>query len=401
MQPFEVVWDRTELATLRERIGAYRFPPEPADAGWRNGCDAGFLKRLCSYWVDGFDAEATAARLNRYPQFKMPVDGLDLHAIHVVGEAGGKRPLLLTHGWPGSVYEFWQVIEPLAYPSRHGGKAEDAFDLVIPSLPGFGFSGKPSSPIGPKTTAGLFDQLMGAFGYDRYLAQGGDWGAGVSAWLALSYPEKVRAIHLNYLLVQPDALPDTAEEKAWKAEFDAHQQKLGAYAQLQGTKPQSLAYAMHDNPVAQAAWLAERFHDWADLSEHPFEQVFSTDDLLTDIMIYVMNDAFITSTWFYAGAAAEGVRKMPPGFRVTVPTAFAAYPDPRSPAPPRSWVERGYALDRWVDQPRGGHFAAMEVPDAFVADLRAWGRGVGCIREARFARRSIRACASLRRRRGG
>ena len=375
MQPFEVVWDSTKLAALREQIGAFRYPPEPADAGWRYGCDSAFLKSLCAYWLDGFDAEGAAATLNRYPQVKLRIDDIDLHAIHVVGEAGGRRPLLLTHGWPGSVYEFWRVIEPLAYPSRHGGRAEDAFDLVIPSLPGFGFSSKPATPIGPRTTAGLFDRLMKAFGYARYFAQGGDWGAGVTAWLALAHPDSVRAIHLNYLLVQPDASPETPEEVAWKAAFDARQQALGSYATLQGTKPQSLAYAMANNPVAQAAWLVERFHDWADLRDRPFEQVFSRDDLLTDVMIYLMNDAFITSTWYYAGAAAEGVRRMPPGFRVTVPTAFAAYPDPRSPSPPRSWVERGYAVDRWLDQPRGGHFAAMEVPDLFVDDLRAWARG--------------------------
>ena len=267
------------------------------------------------------------------------------------------------------------MIEPLAFPSRHGGRVEDAFDLVIPSLPGYGFSGKPDTPIGARMAARLFDTLMReVLGYPRYRAQGGDWGAGVTAWLALDHAASVEAIHLNYLLVQPDASPETAEEKAWKAALDANQQALGAYAMLQGTKPQSLAYAMVDNPVAQAAWLVERFHDWADLRERNFEQVFSFDQLLTDVMIYVMNDAFVSATWLYAGALGEGVRRMPEGRRVEVPTAFAAYPDPRAPAPPRSWVERGYALSRWSPQPRGGHFAAMEQPGPFVDDLRAWGR---------------------------
>lgn len=372
VKPFHVPWTAASFARLREAIAGYTFPLSPEDDGWRHGCDPAFLKSLCAYWVDGFDVEAAAATLNRYPQVVVALDGIDLHAVHVVGEAQGKRPLLLAHGWPGSIYEFWQVIEPLAFPSRHGGRADDAFDLVIPSLPGYGFSGKPAKPVGVRTAAALFHQLMARLGYPSYCAQGGDWGAGVAAWLALDFPDDIEAIHLNYLLVQPAAFPETAEEKSWKAAFDDTQQKLGAYALLQGTRPQSLAYAMNDNPVAQAAWLVERFHDWADLRDRPFEEVFSKDQLLTNIMIYVANEAFVTATWLYSGGRTESVRTMPAGRRVEVPTAFAAYRDPRSPNPPRTWVERGYPITRWAEQPRGGHFAAMEVPDPFVDDLRAW-----------------------------
>jgi pimeloyl-ACP methyl ester carboxylesterase len=373
-RPFEVLWDEPALARLRARLRATPLPRAPEGAGWRYGCDPDFLAALRDHWMEGYDAGAAAAELNRYPQVLARIEDLDVHAVHVVGEAEGRRPLLLTHGWPGSVYEFWGVIEPLAFPSRHGGRAEDAFDLVIPSLPGFGFSGKPRAPVSARTAARLFDALMRGLGYPRYRAQGGDWGAAVSAWLALDHEASVQAIHLNYLLVQPDATPETPEEKAWKAGYEAVQGELGGYSHLQGTKPQSLAYAMQDNPLAQAAWIIERFHDWADLRERPFEAVFTKDQLLTNAMIYVMNDAFATASWFYAGAAGEGIRKVPPGRRVEVPTAIAAYPDPRTPFAPRSWVERGYAVSRWVDQPRGGHFAAMEVPEAFVADLRAWGR---------------------------
>ncbi len=374
---FAVAWDEAKLARLMRQVRDYRMPPAPADAGWRYGCDPEFLSALCAHWTDGFDAAAAARVLNRYPQVIVPVGDIDIHALHVVGEAEGRRPLLLIHGWPGSIYEFHEVIDALAYPSRHGGRRQDAFDLVVPSLPGYGFSGKPTAPIGARTTARLFDTLMrDGFGYARYSAQGGDWGAGVAAWLALDHAASVAAIHLNYLLVQPAAVPQTAAELAWQQAHAGTQQALGAYAQLQGTRPQSLAYAMADNPVAQLAWLVERFHDWADLRERPFAQVFPMDRLLTNAMIYVMNDAFVTATWYYAAAAAEGVRRMPQGVRVEVPTAFAAYPDPRSPAPPRTWVERGYAVSRWTEQPRGGHFAAMEVPDLFVADLREWGRAI-------------------------
>jgi len=375
MESFTVTWDAEKLTHVRARVRDYRFPLAPENAGWRYGCDPAFLRALCDYWLDRFDAQAAARELNRFPQFRTRIEDLDIHFIHLVGEAQGRRPLLLTHGWPGSVYEFWQVIEPLAYPSRFGGDAADAFDLVIPSLPGFGFSGKPRTPIGARTTARLFDTLMrNELGYPRYLAQGGDWGAAVTAWLGLEHAASVRAIHLNYLLVQPDATPQSDEEVRWKVARDEAEQQFGAYRHLQASKPLSLSYAMADDPVAQAAWIVERFHDWADLRARSFAAVFSMDQLLIDIMLYVMTDSFPTATWFYTGAVTEQVRTMPQGLRVAVPTAFTAYPDPRAPRPPRSWVERGYALSRWVDQTRGGHFAAMEVPEVFVADLRSWAR---------------------------
>ena len=375
MQPFTLAWDADRLAWLRERVRAARMPRLPEGAGWRYGCDPEVLTDLYAYWLDGFDPDAAAADLNRFPHFLARIEDLDLHVVHVVGEAEGTRPLLLTHGWPGSVYEFWGVIEPLAYPTRFGGRAEDAFDVVVPALPGFGFSGKPGAPIGPRTTARLFDRLMHEeLGYARYHAQGGDWGAGVTAWLGLDHAASLKAIHLNYLLVQPDAEPQTDTETTWRRRAMDAQSRLGAYADLQGTKPLSLAYAMADAPVAQLAWLVERFHDWADLCDRPFEEVFSKDRLLTNALFYLATDSFETATWYYAGARAEGARRMPTGTRVSVPTAFAAYPDPRTAAPPRAWVERGYAITRWREMPRGGHFAAMEVPALFVADLREWAR---------------------------
>ncbi len=373
MRPFAVRWDEADVRRLYDQVRRYPQPPMPQGAGWHYGCDPEFLRRLCIHWVDGFDVRRAEAELNRFPQVIHRVEDIDIHAVHVVGEAGGRHPLLLTHGWPGSVYEFWQAAEPLAFPSRFGGRAGDAFDLVIPSLPGFGFSGPPRSPIGARTAARLFHVLMrDGFGYQRFLAQGGDWGAAVTAWLALDYPDSIRAIHLNSILVRPGAGPQTREEVAWTTARTTVEQQLGGYELLQRTRPLSLAYAMAGNPVAQAAWLVERFHDWADLRERPFEAVFTDDQLLTNVMIYVMNGAFPTSTWFYAAAAVEGVHEMPAGRRVEVPTAVAAHPDPRAPFPPRSWVERGYNVTRWTDLPRGGHFVAMEAPDLFVDDLRAW-----------------------------
>ncbi len=383
MRPFTIAWDAPRLAWIRERVRATRMPPMPEGSGWRYGCDPAFLADLCAYWLEGFDHDAAARELNRFPQGLARIEDLDIHVVHVVGEAQGRRPLLLTHGWPGSVYEFWGVIEPLAFPSRFGGRPEDAFDVVVPALPGFGFSGKPRIPLGPRAIARLFDRLMREeLGYPRYRAQGGDWGAGVTAWLALDHAASLEAIHLNYLLVQPDAEAQTATETAWRRGAQAAQASLGAYADLQGTKPLSLGYAMADEPVAQLAWLVERFHDWADLRGRPFEEVFTRDQLLTNALFYILAGSFETATWIYAGAREEGARRMPDGRRAGVPTAFAAYPDPRTPAPPREWVERGYDVVRWRDMPRGGHFAAMEAPDLFVEDLREWGSGSAVSRQA-------------------
>lgn len=384
MRPFTVRWDDADLERLRAQVWVYRFPraPEPAD-GWRYGCDPDFLRALCASWADGFDARAAELELNRFPQVIHRVEGdavagsIDIHAVHLVGDAAGHRPLLLSHGWPGSAYDFWQMAESLAFPSRHGGRAEDAFDLVIPSLPGFGFSGEPRSPVGARTTARLFDRLMRrGLGYRHYLAQGGDWGAAVTAWLALEHASSLRAIHLTSVLVQPDAQPGTPEEQAWKAARAAIERELGGYQLLQRTRPHSLAYATVDNPVAQAAWIVERYHDWADLQERCFEAAFPADRLLTNVMTCVINDAFATFTWFYAAAPAEGADVMPAGRRVQVPTAVAAHPDPRVPFAPRSWVERGYDAVRWTELPRGGHFVGPEVPELFVEDVRAWARDV-------------------------
>lgn len=374
---FEVAWPPEKLETLRAALHRYRLPATPREAAWEYGCDGEFLKGLCAYWADEFDAKAVAAMLNRYPQIMTEIEGIAIHAVHVVGEAGGKRPLLLVHGWPGSHYEYWPVIEQLAFPSRHGGRKEDAFDLVIPSLPGFGFSGKPAAPIGARTTARLFATLMRErLGYERFCVQGGDWGSAVNPWLALDHAASVKAMHLTYIVVHPRAALETPEEKAWGKARDDAQQRLGAYAMLQATKPRSLAYAMADNPVAQAAWIVERFYDWSDRRERRFEEIFSRDQLLTNIMIYVMNDAFESAIYYYAAALSERVRVLPEGRRVEVPTAFAAYPDPRMPVPPRHWIERGYNITRWTEPPRGGHFAAMEEPAYFVNDLREWGRGI-------------------------
>jgi pimeloyl-ACP methyl ester carboxylesterase len=210
-------------------------------------------------------------------------------------------------------------------------------------------------------------------GYTGYYAQGGDWGAGVTGWLAIDFPEAVKAIHLNLMIVAPQGPARTDAERTFYSDADEHERRWGAYYQLQATEPQSLAFAMTNNPVAQAAWLVQRFYEWSDRRTRSFDQIFSMDRLLTNAMIYVMNDAFQTSTWFYTGSHEEHVKQMPAGVRVEVPTGFASYSgDARSPTPPRSLVEQGYNIRHWADIPQGGHFAAMEVPDLYVRDTQDW-----------------------------
>jgi microsomal epoxide hydrolase len=376
---FSVNWTEDQVSRVLDQVRAYPFPPAPAvEDGWAYGCDGAFLKDICTHWTEAYDWRAAMADLNRYPQFTARVEDFDLHFVHVVGEAGGKRPLLLTHGWPGSHFEFWASVEKLAFPSRFGGKAEDAFDLVIPSLPGFGFSSKPVRPIGQRATARLFNSLMTeVLGYGTYLAQGGDWGGLVTSWLGFDHGKHVKAIHLNMIGLRPAGPPQSEAEVAWLTRTGAAMQQLGAYFMLQASKPQSIAWMAAGNPVGQAAWILERFYDWSDLRTKPLIGVYSKDQLLTNIMIYVMTGAFTTGAWYYRGLMEEGGVQLTEGQRCETPTAFANFPgEALYQSPPRAWAERAYNITRWIDMETGGHFAAMEEPDLFVADVRAWAASV-------------------------
>jgi microsomal epoxide hydrolase len=380
MKPFEVQWRPAAIGEVLERVRGYPWPPIPDVAdGWAYGCDARFLKRLCEHWLDGYDWRAAVRDLNRYPQFTARIEDIDIHFVHVVGEAEGRRPLMLIHGWPGSHYEFWESIEKLAWPSRHGGDAADAFDLVIPSLPGFGFSSKPARPLGQQPTARMFNTLMTeVLGYGRYRAQGGDWGAVVTSFLGLNHREHLDGIHVNMTGLRPFGPTQTPEEADWLRRRRKAREAMGAYNYLQASKPQSIAWLGAGNPVGQAAWIVERFYDWSDRREKPFEAVFSLDQLLTNVMLYVMTDSFGTGAWYYRAREEENAMNLNEGERCETPTAFGNYAGEGIAAPPpRSWAERAYNIVRWQDHPHGGHFAAMEEPDVFVQDLRAWGRGEG------------------------
>lgn len=381
-RPFRIDVPDETLDRIMARVAAYRWFDPPEGDDWAHGMSTPVLRDLAGHWLARYDWRAAEAGLNRHGHFRADMDGLDIHFVHIVGEANGTRPLLLTHGWPGSVFEFWEAIGPLAFPSRHGGKPGDAFDLVIPSLPGYGFSGKPKRLTGPRATAALWDRLMrDVLGYETYLAQGGDWGAMVTSWLGLRHGTLdgkggCRGIHLNLMGFRPaPAALQSGEEAAWLARSGAAMQAEGAYFLQQATKPQTLALGLMDSPVGQAAWITEKFRAWSDLRGGDLWSVYTKDQILTNLMVYLVNDAFATSVWFYRAFIEEGGAALPEGVRCETPTGFASFPGERLyAAPPRTWCDRAYRIVHWSAMERGGHFAAMEVPDLFVRDVRAWAR---------------------------
>ena len=364
------------LDRIRTRVAEYPWHEMPDDGGWAYGTNLDYMKELCAYWVNEFDWRKHEARINRFPHYTAEVDGIDLHFIHEKGSGPASMPLIISHGWPGSVVEFLDIIEPLAHPERFGGSTDDAFEVIAPSLPGFGFSGRPPRPIGPRKMAGMFDTLMtDVLGYDSYLAQGGDWGGAISSWLGYDHAPACRAIHINIMTMRHVDGPKGPEEEAWAVEFEREQMMEDGYRTQQATKPQTLSYAMMDSPVGVAAWIIEKFNSWSDTDGDDIESVHSKDSLLTNIMVYLVTGSFNSASWIYYGRREEGGRLLSPeGKRVEVPTAVALFPAELLSWPPRSYVERVYNISRWTEMPRGGHFAALEQPDLLVEDIRAFAR---------------------------
>jgi len=387
ISPFKISISDETLARIDKRVADYRWFDAPAggtDDAWAHGMSTAVLRDVVAYWREHYDWRAAEAEFNTRPHFKAEIYGHDIHFLHIVGESQGKRPLLITHGWPGSFFEFWEAIGPLAFPSRYGGEASEAFDLVIPSLPGYGFSGKPDTLFGPRATAALWDTLMrDVLGYEAYLAQGGDWGAMVTSWLGFNHglgegKGGCKAIHLNMMGLRPTpATPQSEEEANWLSLMGANMQAEGSYFMQQATKPQTLVLGLMDSPVGQAAWILEKFHGWSDLQGGDLWSVYTKDQLITNLMLYLVNDAFATSVRYYQSFLYEGGPNLPEGVRCNTPTGFAEFPgETFLAAPPRSWAERAYNITRWEKMAKGGHFAAMEVPALYVNEVRAWAREV-------------------------
>ncbi|WP_455448839.1 epoxide hydrolase family protein [Natrinema thermotolerans] len=374
IRSFEVSVDPDEIDDLRTRLERTRWPDQLPETGWADGTDREFLRDLCAYWRAEFDWAAFEDRCNEFDQYVTTIDGQRLHFYHVRSPEPDATPLVLSHGWPGSVTEFLDVLGPLTDPAAHGGDPADAFHVVAPSLPGFGFSG-PTTEQGydvPRI-ADAFADLMARLGYDRYVAQGGDWGALVAALLGANYPDRVDAIHTNMLFLHPSSLeaddPTALLDEQGLADYRetaAFRETETAYHEIQATKPQSLAYGLTDSPAGLAGWIVEKFRAWSDC-DGDLESWIDRDRLLDNLSVYWLTGTIGSSMRLYAetdvGAATPE--------SVDVPTGHARYPAEVYKTP-RGWAEAVYDVEYWSEQPEGGHFAAMEVPELFVEDLRAF-----------------------------
>ncbi|MFF5207168.1 epoxide hydrolase family protein [Streptosporangium sp. NPDC000396] len=383
MQPFRIEIPQADLDDLRRRIADTRWPDELPGVGWDRGVPCGYLKELAEYWQTEYDWRAAEARLNRYPQFVTEIDGADVHFLHVRSPEPDATPLLLTHGWPGSVAEFLDVIGPLSDPRAHGGDPADAFHLVIPSIPGYGFS-TPLRETGwnvPRI-AKAWAELMRSLGYDRYVAQGGDAGSVISLELGRVDPEHVAGVHVNMLMTFPSGDPaefadlsESDQERLGKlSRFDAD---LSGYMKIQATRPQTLAYGLTDSPVGQLAWIVEKFREWTDSAKVP-EDAVGRDQLLTIVTIYWLTATAGPSAQFYY-EGAEGVRLAASGVQpppVTVPVGVAVFPHDIF-VPLRRFADRDLPnITHWTEFDRGGHFAAMEQPALLTDDIRSFARSL-------------------------
>lgn len=376
VEPFVVDVDEAVLDDLRARLARTRFPQQVEGSSWDAGMPVGYLRDLVAYWQDGYDWRAQEARLNELSQFRTTIDGQSIHFVHARSPHPDALPLLLTHGWPGSIVEFLEVVPKLVDPTAHGGRAEDAFHVIAPSLPGYAFSGPTHAPgWDVLRIAEAFVVLMDRLGYSGYGAQGGDWGAQVTTRIASIDPAHCVAIHLNMPLGSRPADPGplTEEEQADLAAMARFQREEAGYANEQGTKPHTVGAALDDSPAGLLAWIVEKFRTWSDCDGDP-ESCFSRDQLLTNVTVYWVTGTATSAARLYWESNRSGVLTTELPF-IDVPTGVARYPK-EVLRWPRAWVERQYNVTSWTTMPRGGHFAAMEQPDLFAEDVRAFFRTV-------------------------
>ena len=355
------------LDDLHQRLAHTRWPEAETVDDWSQGAPLAWIRDMCGYWANEYDWRAREALLNRFDQYVTTIDGLDIHFVHQRSPNDDARPLIITHGWPGSIVEFHKVIEPLTNPTAFGGQASDAFHVVCPSLPGFGFSGKPTTTgWGVERIAEAWGVLMARLGYDRYFAQGGDWGSAVTRAIGAGDAEHCAAIHITMAMgtrprIHGEAEPD--EQRALTGR-EYYQTWDSGYSKQQATRPQTLGYALADSPSGQAAWILEKFWAWTDCDGHP-ENVLNRDELLDNVMFYWATNSATSSARIYWESFGK-----PRATQLAVPVGVAVYPK-EIVTPVRSWMEADYpSIVHWSEQPKGGHFAAFEQPDLFVADIR-------------------------------
>ncbi|HUP60897.1 MAG TPA: epoxide hydrolase [Thermoanaerobaculia bacterium] len=356
IEPFRIRVAAETIDELRARLRSVRWPDGVTDSG---GVPLASMRELARYWAEEFDWFAREASLNELPHFRATVDGQRIHFLHLRAERADALPLLLLHGWPGSFVEFLGVAPRLA----------KSFHVVVPSLPGYGFSDPPREPgMSNRRIAALLASLMSSLGYERFAVQGGDWGAGIATWLARDGPSRVAALHLNYIPGSYEPFVDgalTGEEVAFLRDRDSWSEQSGAYGHLQRTRPLTLAYALSDSPIGLAAWIVEKFEEWADP-----RSALSRDELLTNVTIYWITNTIGSSVRLYL-ESSRTPHRFERGERVRVPCAIAHFPH-EAPFPPRAWIERAYDVVRWTEMPRGGHFAAIEEPELLAGDVEGF-----------------------------
>ncbi len=377
-KPFRCEVSDEVIADLKARLARTRLPDQLDGAGWDYGTERSFLDELCTYWRDSFDWRAAEVRFNRYPQFTSEINGENVHFYHIRSPEPDALPLIITHGFPGSVAEFLDVFGPLSDPASHGGNPRDAFHVIAPSIPGYGFSG-PTRHRGFNIAkaAAINDRIMELLGYERYVAQGGDYGSAISSRMAMNHPERVIALHLNFIVGKPADMANPmaglseaeVAEQAWKRDYDARE---SGYQVIQGTKPQSLAYGLTDSPAGLAAWVVEKFKTWSDCGGD-IESSYSKDQLLENIMLYWVTGTINSAMRFYYECIGPNAAPQEEWKFVTVPTAHGRFPAEIRPTP-RIWAEQMYNIVRWTKLPKGGHFAAFEQPELLVNDLREFCR---------------------------
>jgi pimeloyl-ACP methyl ester carboxylesterase len=378
IKPFKLNIPDKALQEIYTKVKNYPWHEMPDDGGWKYGSNLEYMKEISSYWIKDFDWRKHEAEINKFSNFTTVVDDIEMHFIHEKGSGSNPTPLLLMHGWPGSVVEFLNIIENLAHPEKFGGNIEDAFDVIVPSLPGFGFSKRPSKPIGPRKMANTLNKLMTEnLGYKNYLAQGGDWGATIANWIGYDHSKSCKAIHINCLTMRHPDGPQSKQEEEWQQRFNKDQVMQDGYRTQQATKPQTLSYGMMDSPVGIAAWIIEKMYSWSDLKDGDIESAYSKDTLLANIMVYVVTKTFNTASWIYYGRREEGGRFFPKDFKkIEIPTAAAIFPAEMSEWPPKSYVDRLFNITQWTEMPSGGHFAALEEPELLINDLVKFSRTV-------------------------
>jgi pimeloyl-ACP methyl ester carboxylesterase len=380
LTPFKIAVSPEEVASLKRRIRDTRLPSSIEGSSWRLGMDQGFLRSVAHHWAESFDWSAIESRLNRYEHFLARRGSSSIHFVRLHGTGPKPVPIILTHGWPSTFAELLPLAERLADPGAFGADHAPSFDVVVPSLPGFAFSHKPDR-LGTNlfTIADDWAELMSSLGHSKFIAHGGDFGAGVCTALGLRHPDRLHALHLNYIPGSYQAPPDRSsdlwpEEAAFFERRAAWADAEGGYMHVQGTKPDVLAPALNDSPLGLAAWILDKFRCWSDCDGDLLSR-FALDELLTTVSIYWFTESMPSAMRLYW----EGRRRplaFPAGSRVTTPVAVAHFPH-EIPIPPRSYVERGFNVRRWTELPRGGHFAALEEPDLLADDVRAFAAQLG------------------------